>query len=442
MTDFFLSSDPLISPFWSPISSSISCSLPSISHPFPSSTFQPTLKCRLFSLNLSSTQKIIIQKWFSLCTYAYNQVIDISNNENHDHYHLFRNSYKLRSAIIDDLELNYPNSSTTPEVISKSKSKFCPYDVVGETILEAHRNVKQTWKKNKINKSHDEANKRKKTTCISIDKKHIRKSGLFKSYLGKLDTSKFIHSQHMIKLIFKDKKYYVSVPEETILKEKSIFQYVSIDPGVRSFSTCYYSKGAFKADLGNSLVKYQNKIDKLNKKLKTIKNYKKKRSICDRINICNSKTTNKVKDFHYQTADTLCLFKNILIPVMNVKQLSAKLGKKVNRKMYAMSHFKFRMRLKNKANERGCNLIFVNESYTSKTCSFCGEINQSLGSKKWFKCNSCKKEIDRDENGAKNILIRYLTKVSPSSDLGRVSSEEEKNESQESFLIHQNKETC
>ena len=46
------------------------------------------------------------------------------------------------------------------------------------------------------------------------------------------------------------------------------------------------------------------------------------------------------------------------------------------------------------------------EEYTSKTCSCCGSLNTKLGSSKIFNCPSCKVILDRDENGARNILLK------------------------------------
>jgi putative transposase len=52
--------------------------------------------------------------------------------------------------------------------------------------------------------------------------------------------------------------------------------------------------------------------------------------------------------------------------------------------------------------------IYYN-GYTSKTCGCCGKINKSLGSKKTFACPNCKFTIDRDINGARNIMLKVLT---------------------------------
>jgi transposase len=49
----------------------------------------------------------------------------------------------------------------------------------------------------------------------------------------------------------------------------------------------------------------------------------------------------------------------------------------------------------------------VSEEYTSKTCGGCGSLN-CVGGSKEYKCE-CGVDIDRDMNGARNILIKSLT---------------------------------
>ena len=36
-------------------------------------------------------------------------------------------------------------------------------------------------------------------------------------------------------------------------------------------------------------------------------------------------------------------------------------------------------------------------------------INKNLGSSKTFQCPSCGATIDRDVNGARNVLLKYIT---------------------------------
>ena len=62
---------------------------------------------------------------------------------------------------------------------------------------------------------------------------------------------------------------------------------------------------------------------------------------------------------------------------------------------------------------RNKKLIICTEEYTSKTCSKCGEINEKLGGKKIFKCEKCQLQIDRDFNGAINILLKNSEMIIP-----------------------------
>ena len=50
------------------------------------------------------------------------------------------------------------------------------------------------------------------------------------------------------------------------------------------------------------------------------------------------------------------------------------------------------------------------KDFTSKTNSFTGELMENLGSKERFKFNNIL--IDRDINGARNILIRAMRDAS------------------------------
>ena len=52
--------------------------------------------------------------------------------------------------------------------------------------------------------------------------------------------------------------------------------------------------------------------------------------------------------------------------------------------------------------------MIITEEYTSTTCGECGNLNLTLGSKKVYYCQHCKIIIDRDVNGARNILIKAL----------------------------------
>ena len=75
-----------------------------------------------------------------------------------------------------------------------------------------------------------------------------------------------------------------------------------------------------------------------------------------------------------------------------------------------MKLYVFKQRLQFKCKERNIGYTETDEAYTSKTCTKCGYLNDKLGGKKVFKCDFCKYKIDRDINGARNIMINSIEK--------------------------------
>jgi putative transposase len=74
------------------------------------------------------------------------------------------------------------------------------------------------------------------------------------------------------------------------------------------------------------------------------------------------------------------------------------------------SHYKFKLHLLNKCKEYGSELIEVTEEYTSKTCTNCGTQSNTYSKERIKKCK-CNYEINRDVNGARNIMIKNIKKV-------------------------------
>jgi len=126
------------------------------------------------------------------------------------------------------------------------------------------------------------------------------------------------------------------------------------------------------------------------------------------------KIKNIVKDLHFKLAKYLCSnYNHILLPEFKsqsmVKKKDRKIGSKTARAIMTWSHYTFQQRLLNKAKEFPWVKVFiVTEEFTSKTCGACGKLNDKLGSKKDFACSSCDFKANRDINGARNILLKFL----------------------------------
>lgn len=215
----------------------------------------------------------------------------------------------------------------------------------------------------------------------------------------------------------KSGKYYICLVKKYKNKPSNIEskdEFVALDPGVRTFQT-YFSQqecGTIGDKMNLQVRKLNTKIDKL-EALKAVSRSKTRYNLNKRCLLLRSKITNKVNDLHWKTASFLTKrYKVIFLPNFRVKQLCMKNpNKKVNREMCNLSHYKFKERIKYKAKLNNCTVIDCCESYTSKTCTNCGVLND-VGSKKLYHCKACKKNIDRDLNGARNIFIRCLTKYS------------------------------
>ena len=70
-------------------------------------------------------------------------------------------------------------------------------------------------------------------------------------------------------------------------------------------------------------------------------------------------------------------------------------------------YFLFKTRLEFKCKLNNVYFKYIDESYTSKTCSICSNYSNDLGGSKIYCCKECNNTIDRDVNGARNIYIKY-----------------------------------
>jgi len=89
-----------------------------------------------------------------------------------------------------------------------------------------------------------------------------------------------------------------------------------------------------------------------------------------------------------------------------------KLNKETTRTMGQLSHYTFRTRLQHKAKQFGTTIEVRGEEYTTKTCTYCGELNDNVGGSKVFSCPTCRFKGCRDTAAARNIFIKNTTLAS------------------------------
>lgn len=197
---------------------------------------------------------------------------------------------------------------------------------------------------------------------------------------------------------------------------------IAIDPGVRTFATGFDGQKFLEVgakDIGR-IQRLCFHLDRLVSRTALAKGaqYKrvryKLRKAAQRIRVKIKALTDEI---HNKLACHLT--KNygvIFLPKFEtsnmVRKAQRQLNTKTARAMLSLSHYDFKQALKHHAAKRGCVVVDVTEEYTSKTCSCCGQIHHKLGGSKIFKCPSCGYKIDRDKNGAFNILLKALRDTS------------------------------
>ena len=201
---------------------------------------------------------------------------------------------------------------------------------------------------------------------------------------------------------------------------------VAIDPGVRTFATCYSDREVIIAGddfAKEKLFPLMKRVDRLLSKRKLIENTKKIeeqwyqekiRGIDRKIDRLKSKKDDLLLDLHNRLAyDLVQKYDVIFLPTFETKKMSKKQGRRIRRRttreMLSLGHYEFKLRIKWYAKKYGKHIVDCNESYTSKTRSWSGEIDNKLGGKKIIKDNNF--IVDRDVNGARGILLKQLTRV-------------------------------
>ena len=258
-------------------------------------------------------------------------------------------------------------------------------------------------------------NRLKKDSRIRITNKSSKWLKRHESSVMK--NGKFAHFVSIIKQ--KHGGYYLVIPYNSVIRPNNLpvlDEIVALDPGVRTFQT-FYSENTY-GKIGDS---FTDRIDPINFRIDNINSAltrkSKKGKLLKRCSKLRNKVSNIVNDLHIKATTFLTRsYKTILLPSFETKQMVKKRNNRVMtsstvRKMQCLSHYSFKQRIMSVASELTpqVKVIICDESYTSKTCGICGDQHPDLKSKKVFDCRKCGSKIDRDINGARNILIKSLT---------------------------------
>jgi transposase len=351
-----------------------------------------------------------LKQWLGNRRFVYNRVLGKIKKEGEK-----VNFYTLRNK--------YVTSKNNPNVEEWQLST--PKDIRAGAIRDIVKNYKTSFsqlKSRQINHFNMRFASKRDSPSIEIPKTALKMDNgifMYKRYIpnkikiGKRQSKIKLDINYDCRLQFKHNKWFLIVPikiKAQIVKKKRK-EYCSLDPGIRSFQTVYSEDMVLQIKVRKEMIKkLQTKID-IFKSLRNRKIIKRKR-LKRRERKVYYKLNNLIDDLHHKTSDFLTkTFNYIILPSFESQEI-AKNNKIrcVNRDLLQLKHYLFQQRLKAKCELRNCTLDICTEEYTSKTCGFCGCLN-NVGSKDVYSCNQCHLIIDRDVNGARNIAIKRLKEL-------------------------------
>jgi len=352
-----------------------------------------TRTIKLFPNQIQTTK---LKQWFGIYRYLYNKSVEYTSKCS-DKYSLLQ---QLRDSFVKDI--NYTNENQW--------IKDLPADTRDYAIMEFYNGF-QTNIKKRLPFSMKFKSRKDSSCTIPIRIKQMKTKRGNYVFLQHIKTSEPIPeltSEIKIQMNWLG-EFYFKIPIEVSIcvDNQDTKRIISLDPGVRTFLTGYSSDGKIfhigENDIGR-LARLQHYMFKLNTSGKT---KFARRRIQRKINNLVQELHKKISKFLFDNFDI------IICPKLNTTQMcrSNNLSRKVKNKMRMLCHCSFIDRLLMKSEfVQNKKVIVPTEEFTSKTCCNCGRLNQTLGMSKTFKCQNCKKEFDRDANGAINILLKTISK--------------------------------
>lgn len=349
-------------------------------------------RSRKIRLYPTQEQKSILSNWFGASRFAYNKTVEFLKQPD---------TKAQWKSIKTDLMHDMPEwSKEVPyQIKSVAIRDFC------QAVSNAKKKFKQTGKFNEVKFR----SKKQQDFNLFIPQSAVSENGVYYTILGKLKTAEPVwRPDHDCRLTLYNGRYYLSIPIDVAVKrpENQRLSACALDPGVRTFQTVFSKELCSKIGehVFSRIFRYCYALDTL------ISRKKKERS--NKFNKAMQRIRWKVRDLideiHNKLALTLCrLFDVIYMPKFETQEMVIKLRHKTSRAMLGWAHYRFKMKLKAKAEEYSCKVIDCTEEYTSKTCGNCGTENQ-IGGKEVWTCKHCGCVHDRDINGARNILFKQM----------------------------------
>ena len=395
---------------------------------------KPITKCIKIKVFPTEQQRNILKLWMDAYITMYNETIKLFRNKRFNNEKITLSWTKIRDLYMKDIKYKLiKQTSIDSHSINGAIQDACTsYKSALTNIKEGHikhfriRYIKYTKARKVLKIEAPAFSKKYSTFCISQLGKNIKTENNYD--LSKIKRDCKLHydtnTNRMTLLVpsecqkykkkenkKKENKKKENKKKENKKKENKKNDYISLDPGIRCFLTGYTANKDIK--IGENIYKkvkhHLEKIDKVRINIE-----EKKRKKIERKQ--NYRIKSKIEDMHWKVIKYLIENnKQILIGNLSTKDIVKKregeLNKMVKRVGLSMNLYKFKQKLEYKCGINEVKYKEIDESYTSKVCSNCGNYKKDLGSAKVYKCKRCKVELDRDINGSKNILVNGISSI-------------------------------
>ena len=243
----------------------------------------------------------------------------------------------------------------------------------------------------------------------------VKPHGVYPTILGKVRMAEAIPKDHKdSRLVLSHGRYHLAVPVEAQRRvSETQGRVVALDPGIRSFLTWFSEDDAGhigRGDFGR-IQRLCAHLDNLLSRASKA-DHQRKRNMHRAADRMRLRIRSLVDELHHKAARFLVdNYDVILIPSFQSSDMVVRGARRLRRKsvrsLLTFAHYRFRSFLQWKAEQMGKTVLVVNEAYTSKTCSWNGEIIDNLAGRKVVQ-GSDGIRLDRDINGARGIFLRAL----------------------------------
>lgn len=240
--------------------------------------------------------------------------------------------------------------------------------------------------------------------------------GIYVRVAGTFAAAEPLPQQHRdSRLVWDNGAWFLAVPFSAQVQQAAENQgcACALDPGVRTFQT-FFSPNSF-GKIGDQAQQRIVRLlfcldDLLSRRARAGK--RRKRRLTLAIGRMRRKIRNLIDELHWKTIRFLLNeFDVIIIPPFAAGDMASRAGRRLRNKsvraMLGLGHSQFRSRLISKATNEHKHVLIQDEAYTSKTCSWSGEVIEGLGGRKRIR-GSDGVSMDRDVNGARGIFLRAL----------------------------------